>query len=165
MVTEKLNRWLTLGANLGVLVGIILILLELSRPSSLMRAQLMQARANNILESYREQMYWERWVRIRAIQRNHTTIKERVDQHSPEEYERVMLYSLHELHFVRTQFEQHRDGLIDEEVWEYASNGQARRLVEVLPYMDFHATSDPNFQEFLNQMAKDPGLPPVSAER
>lgn len=38
MDAEKVNRWLTLGANLGVLVGIVLILTELNQNSELMRA-------------------------------------------------------------------------------------------------------------------------------
>ena len=99
MDTGKLNRWLTLGANLGVLIGIILILLELNQNSSLMRAQLTQARADNILESYRGQMSSDSWVRIRANRRNFATAKEWIESISPEDYERVVLYTLHELHF------------------------------------------------------------------
>jgi hypothetical protein len=37
--SEKVNRWLTLGANLGVLVGIVLILIELNQNASMIRGQ------------------------------------------------------------------------------------------------------------------------------
>ncbi len=39
MDKDRLNRWLTLGANLGVLVGIILLILELDQNREMMRAQ------------------------------------------------------------------------------------------------------------------------------
>ena len=35
-----MNRWLTLGANLGVLVGIILLIVELNQNREMMRAQI-----------------------------------------------------------------------------------------------------------------------------
>ena len=47
MNAESLNRWLTLGANLGVLIGIILLIAELNQNSTLMRAQLFNERAGH----------------------------------------------------------------------------------------------------------------------
>lgn len=45
MKTEKLNSWLTLGANVGVLIGLILLVFELRQNSDLMRAQMSQSRS------------------------------------------------------------------------------------------------------------------------
>ena len=39
MRADSVNRWLTLGANIGVLIGIILLLAELNQNSTMMRAQ------------------------------------------------------------------------------------------------------------------------------
>ena len=39
MNSDRLNRWLTLGANLGVLVGILLLIVELQQNREMMRAQ------------------------------------------------------------------------------------------------------------------------------
>ena len=39
MDSENVNRWLTLGANLGVLVGIILLVVELNQNREMIRAQ------------------------------------------------------------------------------------------------------------------------------
>ncbi len=39
MKAKRINRWLTLGANFGVLIGIILLLVELDQTSTMMRAQ------------------------------------------------------------------------------------------------------------------------------
>jgi len=36
---DRLNRWLTLGANIGVLIGIILLLVELDQNRDMMRSQ------------------------------------------------------------------------------------------------------------------------------
>ncbi|NIL94331.1 MAG: hypothetical protein GTO71_07810 [Woeseiaceae bacterium] len=47
MNTDSVNRWLTLGANLGVVIGLILLIVELSQNSSLVQAQIHQARSDN----------------------------------------------------------------------------------------------------------------------
>lgn len=39
MRADSVNRWLTLGANFGVLIGIIVLLTELNQNSTMMRAQ------------------------------------------------------------------------------------------------------------------------------
>lgn len=39
MDSDRLNKWLTLGANVGVLVGIILLIVELGQNRDMMRAQ------------------------------------------------------------------------------------------------------------------------------
>jgi hypothetical protein len=44
---DAINRWLTLGANLGVLVGIFLLIAELNQNSTLMRAQIFNDRAGH----------------------------------------------------------------------------------------------------------------------
>ncbi len=46
MNTKNLNQWLTLAANLGVLVGLILLIAELNQNSTLMRAQIFNDRAS-----------------------------------------------------------------------------------------------------------------------
>lgn len=45
MNTEALNRWLSLGANLGVLVGIIFLAIEIRQNTDMTRAQITQSRA------------------------------------------------------------------------------------------------------------------------
>ncbi len=46
MNEDRLTRWLTLTANLGVIVGLALLIFELSQNSDLMRAQIHQSRAD-----------------------------------------------------------------------------------------------------------------------
>jgi len=52
MNADRINRWLTLGANFGVLVGIILLVAELNRNSTLMRAQIFNERATQGIELF-----------------------------------------------------------------------------------------------------------------
>ena len=46
MNADSLNRWLTLSANTGVVIGLILLLVELDQNSDLVRAQIHQARSD-----------------------------------------------------------------------------------------------------------------------
>jgi len=48
--SDRLNRWLTLGANLGVLVGIILLVVELNQNREMMRAQTRNELAMGIVD-------------------------------------------------------------------------------------------------------------------
>ena len=43
MNTDRLNRWLTLDANNGVLIGIILLIVELDQNRNMVRAQTRNA--------------------------------------------------------------------------------------------------------------------------
>ena len=45
--SDRINKWLTLGANIGVVIGLILLLVELNQNSDLVRAQIHQARSDN----------------------------------------------------------------------------------------------------------------------
>jgi len=45
MDTDRLNRWLTLGANVAVLAGIVILAAEISQNTDMMRTQINQSRA------------------------------------------------------------------------------------------------------------------------
>lgn len=52
MDTDRLNRWLTLGANVGVLIGLAILIIELRQSSSIAAAQfyLDQVKLNETAE-------------------------------------------------------------------------------------------------------------------
>ena len=164
MDSDRVNRWLTLASNIGVLVGIVLILIELNQNSELMRAQLTQARSDNVLATYREQMLSPEWLSLRAKRRAANSIEEWLDELSPEEYESARYNALREFHSLRIQFVHYKAGLIDEDIWRYSTLSQARRLVPVLPHFGFADDTDSEFAEFLNQIAQESGLPPISSD-
>ena len=47
MTADSLNRWLTFSANVGVVIGLVLLVAELNQNSELVRAQIHQARSDN----------------------------------------------------------------------------------------------------------------------
>jgi hypothetical protein len=158
----KLNKWLTLGANLAVLIGIVLILLELNQNADLMRAQMTQARGDNVVQTYRDLMASDGWLEIRAKQRAAKSTKEWIESLSPTEYERAWYRELIDFHDLRTQFFQYKSGYLDPRIWETSGRSQARRHMERRPYFRFEV-SDPNdeFYEYLNNVARESGLPTV----
>ena len=50
MSNDRLNRWLSHGANFGVLVGLILLVYEVRQNSDLMRAQISMERATTNIQ-------------------------------------------------------------------------------------------------------------------
>ena len=49
MSSDNLNRWLTLGANLGVLIGLIVLIYEVRQNTAMMEAQINQQRTDTAL--------------------------------------------------------------------------------------------------------------------
>ncbi len=159
---DKVNRWLTLSANIGVLIGIILILAELNQNADLMRAQMTQARGDNVMQTYREMMLSDHWVEIRAKGRAAPSTDAWIKSLSPVEYERVWYRQLMDYHDLRTQFYQYQSGYLDEQIWRSSSREQARRFMQSQTYFTFsEGVDDPQFDEFLNEIARESGLPPM----
>ena len=52
MDADRINRWFTLVANLGVLIGLFLLIFEIQQNSELMRSQIAMERANSAREIY-----------------------------------------------------------------------------------------------------------------
>lgn len=52
MTADSANRWLTLAANIGVLVGIVLLAFELDQNADLLKAQIHQSRSDNFESFY-----------------------------------------------------------------------------------------------------------------
>ncbi len=52
MNADAVNRWLTLGANFGVLIGIILLVAEFNQNSVLMRAQIFNDRSGQGIDLF-----------------------------------------------------------------------------------------------------------------
>jgi len=49
MNNDRLNKWLSLGANIAVLAGILMLVLELNQNQAMMRAQTRNELSNNII--------------------------------------------------------------------------------------------------------------------
>jgi len=160
MDSDRLNRWLTLVANVGVLTGIVLILIELDQNADLMRAQITQARSDNVLDAYRAQMHSDSWAQIEAKRIAADSVGEWIDSLTPAEYAQTYRYQLHEYHDIRIQFVQYNAGLLDEQIWAYSTKGQTKRFMQRRPHFYFGPLeTDPEFLEYLNNVAREYGLP------
>ena len=49
MKGEKLNSWLTLGANVGVVIGLVLLVVQIDQNTNMMQAQMNQSRTDTAL--------------------------------------------------------------------------------------------------------------------
>jgi len=125
-----------------------------------MRAQMTQARGDNVVQTYRELMSSDEWIAIRAKQRDANSTEEWIDSLTPLEYERAWYRHLIEFHDLRTQYFQYKAGYLDPRIWETSSKGQARRFMAVHPFFPFEMqNADEEFFEYLNAVAKEAGLP------
>ena len=49
MTSEKVNKWLSLGANFGVVIGLVLLIFEIGQNTEMMRAQINQSRTDTAI--------------------------------------------------------------------------------------------------------------------
>jgi hypothetical protein len=56
MDSDRLNRWLTLGANLGVVIGIVFLAFELRQNSALLEAEAGRELTQNQISLYNEML-------------------------------------------------------------------------------------------------------------
>ncbi len=73
MDTDKANRWLTLGANVGVVIGLILLLIELRQNTDQMRAQIAMERTSNSMQ------YLASWANGGEVARIEAKLFDQVD--------------------------------------------------------------------------------------
>jgi hypothetical protein len=116
MDPDKFNRWLTLGANLGVLVGIIFLAIEISQNTEMMRTQINQSRAEQAM-SEAQSMYNSDYVPALLVKVKNGEVL------SSEEFERYR-------HFFRAlnrnwdnQYRQYREGFLDDNIPRSIRNG------------------------------------------
>ena len=159
MDSDRLNRWLTLGANLGVLVGIILILIELNQNADLMRAQMTNARAEGLLSRYNELINSDYWPAISAKRRSVSSTSEWLALLTPEERERVLYVYLSEVNDLRNQFYQYQEGYFPERIWNTSSRAQAIRMMDYAYALNRRCNADLEFRAELNRIAAEEGLP------
>ena len=155
MDSGKLNQWLTLGANLGVLVGIILILIELDQNADLMRAQMTQSRADNLVARYDSIVHSDYWPVIAAKRREAPNDKAWLESLSDVEYERVWFTYLREINDIRNQYYQYEEGYLPERIWNTSSRGQIRRMLGLAVLMNRPCNDDEQFREELNRIAAE----------
>ena len=127
MDTDRLNRWLTLGANLGVVVGLILLIVEINQNSDLTRIQIEQSRSETYVNWRRQVATSDTVASVMAkIESMEGSPMERLEQLSPKE--RVQVRSIVEARFYDYEnlFAQYQQGFVSEEYWQGRAVGPIR---------------------------------------
>lgn len=164
MKSDRLNRWLTLGANLGVLVGIILLIIELDQNQDMLQAQMVQARADNRLATYIEGMHSDYWPLMNVKRAEADSVEDWISALTPEEYQRVRFQVLYEINDLRSQWYQYTNGNLDPYLFETSGTAQSIRMLQKLPFFPDLRISSRDFVEYLNEIARKSNLPEVSDE-
>ena len=118
MDSDRLNRWLTLGANVGVLVGIILLIVELDQNREAVQAQTRSNLSQSIVD----------YMSLIASNSQLASLRRRIDggeeatvdeQYQYESITRALVRYWENVHY------QYRQGLYDDE--EFAAHREAIR--------------------------------------
>ena len=107
MESERLNRWLTLGANLGVLIGILLLVFELNQNRDLVRAQIRNELSQGVIDILRLRTDNEQLADILFRAENGEEL-------SPLESSRYMHFYRAFFRYVANVHYQYRQGLYDD---------------------------------------------------
>jgi len=120
MSAESINRWLTLGANIGVMIGLILLVVELNQNSELVRAQIHQARSDNYESSMMEIADTEYLLPAykKLIAAGGLNDAAALDALDSTEKERIRRYAQARLGGYDNLFYQHRAGYLDDEFYQ-----------------------------------------------
>ena len=118
MDTDLLNRWLTLGANIGVLCGLILLVFEINQNSELTRVQIEQSRSESYVNWRRQIAVNENVASLLAkLGEMEGTPMQRLGQLTPTE--RVQAMSIIEARFYDYEnlYSQYQQGFVSEDYW------------------------------------------------
>ena len=156
--SDRLNRWLTLGANIGVLIGIVLLLLELDQNSDLLRAQIHQARADTHVGQRLNEGESEKLtaIRMKLAKNGYSKDVTSVDVLTPEELFRFRQYIAARHTDLDNLFYQYQQGYLDEEYYQYRVVCAIRRNA---PYWQkfgtFRTNSRPTFRAEIERIMRD----------
>jgi hypothetical protein len=131
MDSDRLNRWLTLGANLGVLVGIVVLIAEIAQNTEMMRAQMAQERANQIVQKMDANIHSDYWPPIAAKRDKAGNPREWIASLTSDEFQRVVSTYYRDIVDIRNQFYQYQQGYFPQEVWDASTRGQIVRLLNL----------------------------------
>ena len=119
MKAKRVNRWLTLGANFGVLIGIILLLVELDQTSTMMRAQTRNQVSQGIVDL----------LSLSANNEQLASLIRRADsgeELTPNEYLQFQHRTFALFRYLENLHYQYRQGLFDEA--EFSTQREAWKL-------------------------------------
>jgi len=120
MFSKKFDRWLTFGTNIGVLVGIILLIVEINQNNELVRVQIEQQRSDTYVEWLREIASGDHvaplFVKIGPLDSGSNGLD--LTQLDPVEVERYSSIAAARYYDYENMYAQYQRGFVSEEYWE-----------------------------------------------
>jgi hypothetical protein len=151
MDKDRLNRWLTLGANLGVLVGIILLIFELGQNREMMRAQTRNEISVQLVDLLSQVANGDHLSGL-------VLRVESGEQLSDEDQVRLVTRSLAMLRYFENVHYQYRQGMYDEEEFsaqQEAWQGFWRTPATVSVWCAWRETFSPKFRTEFESLSSD----------
>lgn len=127
MNLEKINQWLTLAANLGVLIGLFLLVFELNQVTYLAETDAYVNRLNQIQEANLEIATSESLAGIQVKAR-----ADGVDSLDPTELRRLYYWESSVLNRMASQYYQYERGYLD----EFTAKNVFNTAVQFVPYWE-----------------------------
>ena len=167
MNSGGLSRWLTLGANVGVVIGLVLLLFEIRQNSDLMRAQIAMDRTNISMQTFSD------WANGGEIARIEAKLFEENDgfpwvvgwreQLTTEERRRYFYRMRVRFFELRNDWYQCMQGLVDQDICQRQISDRIGSNIHRFYELGISAAREQDsFIRELQKHALDLGLPPMS---
>ena len=146
---DRLNKWLTLGANVGVLIGILLLVYELNQNSELMRSQISNERSSQAIEMWLSVVESDELSEVLAILGSPPPYAVDVSSLSPSQFEKYKA-------FLRAQRFFHENMLQQQALGHFYDIGQLRGARDnLLPALkQFDVVGGPEYEDLIEQVEK-----------
>ena len=128
MNADSVNKWLTLSANIGVVFGLFLLLVELNQNSDLVRAQIHQARSDTQVARYENRADTEHVVPLLekiGLAGGFANLSSN-DELTSEELYRLRAYLQGRHQDYDNLFYQYQQGYLDEEYYQFSVSSAIR---------------------------------------
>ena len=162
MRLKKLDRWVSLLTNVGVLIGIVLLIFELNQNTQLMRAEISSVRAE--AKAGRQMMLANSGDISRIVQTafaaGFPAIPNAISVLTPEDRFRYGIFLQGIKEAMQNWHYQCQQELLDEEVCETAYEAEIITFLPMLSAMNIDFTnSRPSFVTEVRRIAAKTGLP------
>jgi hypothetical protein len=123
MDTDRLNRWLTLIANIGVVAGLILLVVEVRHAITVSESEAFRNRGNEIQEAMQELALSGELAEILAAANASD-----LDSLTPVQLVRLDAWTRATLYRMQSQFKDYHLGYLDEYSYHYMLQGASNLL-------------------------------------
>ena len=158
MNTSKFSRWLRFAANVGVVTGLFLLLVEMDQNNDLARAQIHQIRADSwgdfkleLADSEFLLISWSKFQEAGGLKN-----LEALDTLNNIDRARVVQYLLHRYNDYDNLFYQYQQGYLDEEYYEYRIVPSIRVISAAWKKIGVYDIARPSFIEEIDRITSEP---------